>query len=106
MLLFGLKTNDFLFLGSSENPLKIIDNLQIINKKWRIYKSLKHKSAPQIDSFVLSELINLRQISIIKNEISKNINNSLAETISTTLANQIGYLAICVDQENTVIKSY
>ncbi|MFV5690308.1 chemotaxis protein CheB [Flavobacterium sp. ZT3R25] len=106
MLLFGLKTNGFLFLGSSENPLIIIDNLQIINKKWRIYKSLKDNRSPKTDMFVLPELINLRQITTIKNEISKNMNNSLTETINTTLANQIGYLAICVDQENTVIKSY
>ncbi|WP_264563462.1 chemotaxis protein CheB [Flavobacterium sp. N3904] len=106
MLLFGLKTNGFLFLGSSENPLVIIENLQIINKKWRVYKSLKEKRSPRIDTFALPELINFRQITTIKNDVSKSSNNTLTETINTTLANQIGYLAICVDQENTVIKSY
>jgi len=106
MLLFGLKTNGFLFLGSSENPLIIIDSLQTINKKWRIYKSLKDKRSPTIDSFALPELTNSRKTSIIKNDFSKSMNNSLTETINTTLANKIGYLAICVDQENTVIKSY
>lgn len=43
MLLFGLKTNGYLFLGSSENPLTIINSLEVIHKKWRIYKSLKNK---------------------------------------------------------------
>lgn len=107
MLLFGLKTNGFLFLGSSENPLTIIDNLQVIDKKWRIYKNLKNKRAVNFDTFALPEISNLRPSATLKNELSHSVgNSSLADTVHTALAKQLGYLAICVDQHNTVIKSY
>ena len=33
MLLFGLKMEGYLFLGSSENPMSIIQSLEVINKK-------------------------------------------------------------------------
>lgn len=106
MLLFGLKTNGFLFLGSSENPLTIIDNLEIIDKKWRIYKSLKDKRTVNFDTFALPDPITFRQSTAIKDDTSKNMNTSFTETINSLVANQIGYLAICVDIENTVVKSY
>lgn len=106
MLLFGLKTNGFLFLGSSENPLTIIDNLEVVNKKWKIYKSLKDKRTVNFDTFALPELTTLRQTATIKDDTSKSMNNTFTETINNLIANQIGYLAICVDVENTVIKSY
>ncbi len=51
MLLFGLRTNGYLFLGSSENPLTIIDSLQVVNKKWRIYKNIKSKRTVSFDTF-------------------------------------------------------
>jgi two-component system, chemotaxis family, CheB/CheR fusion protein len=106
MLLFGLKTNGFLFLGSSENPLTIIDNLEVVNKKWRIYKSLKDKRTLNFDTFALPEIITHRQETTTKDETYKNMNNAFVETVNSLIANQIGYLAICVDIENTVIKSY
>ncbi|MEO6174754.1 MAG: chemotaxis protein CheB [Flavobacterium circumlabens] len=106
MLLFGLKTNGFLFLGSSENPLTIIDNLEVVNKKWRIYKSLKDKRTVNFDTFALPELSTYRQTTAIKDDPSKNMNTTFTETVNSLIANYIGYLAICVDIENTVIKSY
>lgn len=106
MLLFGLKTNGFLFLGSSENPLTIIDNLEVIDKKWRIYKSLKDKRTVNFDTFALPEMITHRQTAAIKDDTSKNMNSTFTETVNNLIANQTGCLAICVDIENTVIKSY
>jgi two-component system CheB/CheR fusion protein len=107
MLLFGLKTSGYLFLGSSENPLSIISNLEVINKKWRIYKSLKNKREITFETFVLPEMLDARRPAAIASEDnSKIMNNFLTETINTALAQELNYLAICTDKEGTVIKSY
>ena len=107
MLLFGLKTNGYLFLGSSENPLSIIESLEIINKKSRIYKSLKNKRTTTFETFALPEMLNVVQKPTAKRDDSgKYLQNSLTENINTALAGAMNYLAICVDPENTVIKSY
>jgi two-component system CheB/CheR fusion protein len=107
MLLFGLKSNGYLFLGSSENPLTIIDNLETVHKKWRIYKSLKNKRTATFETFALPELLDVRRhSSISKDDNVKYLNNSITENVNTVLANTMNYLAICVNQENTVLKSY
>lgn len=107
MLLFGLKANGFLFLGSSENPLTIIDSLEIVDKKWRIYKSLKNKRSATFEAFALPEILEIRRSSSITREDTvKYLNNSLTENVNSVLAKTMDYLAICVDQENTVLKSY
>jgi two-component system CheB/CheR fusion protein len=107
MLLFGLKTNGYLFLGSSENPLSIISNLEVIDKKWRIYKNLKNKREGTLDAFVLPEMLDIRQPAAMATEDnSKAMNNFLTETINTALALEMDYLAICTDKDGTVVKSY
>lgn len=107
MLLFGLKSNGYLFLGSSENPLTIIDNLETVHKKWRIYKSLKNKRTATFETFALPELLDVRRhSSISKDDNVKYLNNSITENVNAVLANTMNYLAICVNQENTVLKSY
>ena len=106
MLLFGLRTDGYLFLGSSENPLVIIKNLQVINKKWRIYKNLKHKRKVSFDTFSLPELSDTKYTSSLKEDIVKSVNHSLSETAIAAMAKQMECLVICADNENTVIKSY
>jgi two-component system CheB/CheR fusion protein len=51
MMLFGLKKHGYLFLGSSENPMPIINNLEVIHKKWKIYKNLETKRSLSFDAF-------------------------------------------------------
>ena len=41
MLLFGLKSNGYLFLGPSENPIPIMENLELVHAKFKIYKNSK-----------------------------------------------------------------
>ncbi len=107
MLLFGLKTNGYLFLGSSENPLTIIDNLEIVDKKHRIYKSLKNKRTVTFETFALPEMLDVAQKASTNRENKvKYTNNSLTDNVNSALANTMDYLAVCVNQENKVIKSY
>lgn len=107
MLLFGLKTSGYLFLGTSENPLTIIDNLEVVHKKWRIYKSLKNKQSSTFETFSLPEMLDVRRgSSFDKEDTVKHMNNSITDSVNTALAESMNYLAICVDQESTVLKAY
>jgi two-component system CheB/CheR fusion protein len=108
MLLFGLKRDGYLFLGSSENPVPIIKNLEMVNKKWKIYKNIETKRTVSFDAFSFPELLDSkRSLSTISlADTSKNAVNSLADAINTSLANDLDYLAICVNEKNEVVKSY
>jgi len=106
MLLFGLRTQGYLFLGSSENPLPIVKSLEVVSKKWRIYKSLKNKRDVNFDTFVLPEMLDMSRpaASTEKNfTVNKNV---LADLINAQLALATDSVAICVNEQNEVIKSY
>lgn len=107
MLLFGLRTNGYLFLGSSENPLTIIENLEIVHKKYRLYKSIKDKRTATFGTFALPEMLDVGQkASVTKADSTRLLHSSLTDKINIALADAMDYLAICVDNENTVIKTY
>jgi two-component system CheB/CheR fusion protein len=108
MLLFGLKKGGYLFLGSSENPMPIIKNLEVTHKKWKIYKNLETKRAVSFDAFSMPEFLDTKPkpSSFSHEEASKNTNHSLAEAMHESLAKKLDYFTVCVDENNQVIKSY
>jgi two-component system CheB/CheR fusion protein len=108
MLLFGLKKGAYLFLGSSENPITIIQNLEVVNKKWKIYKNLESKRIINYDGFSLPRMLDIkdRRTGNSTGEIPKNINNFIAEAVNATLVKEMDILAICIDEENNVLKTY
>jgi two-component system, chemotaxis family, CheB/CheR fusion protein len=106
MLLFGLKKNGFLFLGSSENPLPIIENLEILNKDWKIYKNLETKRAVRFESYLLPDMLEKHTSSASREDITHSTNNTLAEAVNATLVEEMDYLAVCVDENNRVVKTY
>ncbi|MDB5149447.1 MAG: yycG 1 [Mucilaginibacter sp.] len=105
MMLFGLKKDGYLFLGSSESPMPIIKNLQVVHKKWKIYKNLETKRAISFEAFSMPDT---RQIpSRFSPGAVKNTNhNNLSEEINESLANKLDYLAVCIDEHNQVVRSY
>ena len=105
MLLFGIKMDGYLFLGSSENPLPIIQNLEVVNKKWKIYKNLETKRVVRFDAFSLPEL-KAKHIPSSRDESSQITNNNLAEAINETIVTEMDYLAVCIDENNHVVKTY
>jgi len=108
MLLFGLKKDGYLFLGSSENPTPIIKNLEVAHKKYKIYKNLETKRLLQFDAFSLPELVDPKRktSSFSYEDISQSTNNSQAEKMHTSLAEDLDYLAVCIDENNNVVRSY
>lgn len=108
MLLFGLKMDGYLFLGSSENPAPIIRNLEVVNKKWKIYRNLETKRAMSFDAFSFPELPDSKRAraAFAGEYPTYNADLTLAETMQESLAIGLGYLAVCVDEDNHVVKSY
>ncbi|MFD2145419.1 CheR family methyltransferase [Mucilaginibacter antarcticus] len=107
MMLFGLKMDGYLFLGSSENPMPIIKNLEVANKKWKIYKNLKTRREVSFDAFTLPELLDIKRTPVIQREENTlNTSNSVSEAMNFQLAHERDYLSVCIDENNLVVKSY
>ena len=107
MLLFGLKTDGYLFLGSSENPIPIMDSLAIENKKWKIYRNIETKQVPLFDVFSLPELLDKNTIAkSTKENLHQNTNNNLTEIINDALLKDLDYLAVCINKKSQVVKFY
>jgi two-component system CheB/CheR fusion protein len=108
MLLFGLKLDGYLLLGASESPMPIINNLEIVNKKWKIYKNLEAKRVLRFDSFLLPELLEVKHApsKFLRDDIAQKSTSPLAEAVNSTLIGDLDYLVVCVDENNVVIKTY
>ena len=106
MLLFGLKKDGYLFLGSSENPMPIIKNLEVAHKKYKIYKNLETKRLLQFDTFSLPDTVDSNRKTSVYEDPSKSSNNSEAEKMHISLAEDLDYLAVCIDESNQVVRSY
>jgi two-component system CheB/CheR fusion protein len=108
MMLFGLKKYGYLFLGSSENPMPIIKNLKVVHKKWKIYKNMETKRAVSFDAFSMPDSLDTKpKVSRISQEdTATNTNPTLAEAMHESLARELDYFAVCIDENNQVIKFY
>ena len=106
MLLFGLKKDGYLFLGTSENPMSIIKNLEVAHKKYKIYKNLETKRLLQFDTFSLPDTADLKRKTSAYEDTSQSSNHSEAEKMQVSLAEDLDYLAICIDESNKVLRSY
>ncbi len=107
MLLYGLKKDGYLFLGPSENPQPIIEDLEIANKKWKIYKATKPKHTLRFDAFsqpALAEIKSFTPHTFRAN--SENKNNTLAGLVNTSLMAELGYTLVCIDEYNQVVQTF
>ncbi len=108
MLLFGLKLDGYLFLGSSENPTPILKNLAVINNNWKIYKNIEKKQAVNFEGFFLPQMAGVKghQPGVLPAVPSKNTNHTMEEAVNATLVRDLEYLGICIDANNNVIRTY
>ena len=108
LLLFGLKMDGYLFLGTSESPMPIMNNLEVVDKKWKIYKNIKAKQAVTFDAFSMPDLQGVRHAAPLSSldESSKNTTQTVADAMLANLANEQDHLTVCIDEHNQVIKSY
>jgi two-component system CheB/CheR fusion protein len=108
MLQFGLKKNGYLILGSSENIIEKSPFIDEINKKWKVYKVLEARRNVNFDVFsppVLSETKIIPPI-FIKSKELQNRNDGLKEYLNETLIGELGYVGVCIDQNNFVVQTF
>lgn len=108
MLLFGLKQNGYLFLGSSESPVHIIQNLEVIHAKWKIYKNNQSKRLVSFDTFSVPDFVDFKHTPshLPAEAMSQIASINLAEVINDTLVSELDYLIVCIDENEQVVKSY
>jgi two-component system CheB/CheR fusion protein len=109
MLLFGLKMNGYLFLGSSENPVSILHNLKVIDKKWKIYENKENKRFVRFDAFTLPLVQPDKKITAAPysfEDLPNTFDKNLAEMVNQTIIQELDCLVVCVDEQNQVIKHY
>ncbi len=105
LLLFGLRKDGYLFLGSSENPVAISESLEIIDKKWRIYKNLETNRMVRFNAFSLPVLIDKNGGPKFQVQDNNSL-ETLAEVVSSTYLNELNHLLVCIDENNHVVKTY
>jgi two-component system CheB/CheR fusion protein len=111
MLLFGLKAEGHLFLGSSENPAPILDKLETVHKKYKIYKNLQIKQSIRFDSFTLPEATIIKHAGnpVLKvntaSTISK-MNFTIDEALNEDMAGVLDHLLVYIDENGQVVKTY
>jgi len=108
MMLFGLKKHGYLFLGSSESPTPIINNLEVIHKKWKIYKNLETKRSISFDAVSMPGHLDEKSkpVRFVQENTTASANQMFAEAMHESIAVSLNYLAVCIDGDNQVIKSY
>ncbi|MXV16683.1 CheR family methyltransferase [Hufsiella ginkgonis] len=106
MINFGLKKGGCLFLGSSESPLPILNNLEVVSKKWKIYKSLAQKHG-KFDSYILPDPININYSPSSSARVDPaKAAGEIDELMHNNLAAVMDYVAICIDENKQVLRSY
>lgn len=106
MLLFGLKHNGYLFLGSNETPVPIINSLEVISKKWRLYKNISEKRTITFDSFTIPEAMSSSNIIPVREYVGKSKLDGVSELLNDVFAREFDYLAVIIDENHQVLKSY
>ncbi|MCF0055012.1 chemotaxis protein CheB [Dyadobacter sp. CY356] len=108
MLLFGLRSNGYLFLGSSENPLPIMQSLRVISKKFKVYKNEGANHQVRFESFSLPEVSYKKHIDTPhpKEQNYKVPDRTLGDAVNETLMKDLGQLVICIDQNERILKFY
>ncbi|MCE7042890.1 chemotaxis protein CheB [Dyadobacter sp. CY312] len=108
MLLFGLRQHGYLFLGSSENPLPILQSLKVVSKRFKVYKNLDATRVVRFDSFSVPEVSykKLADIPHPQQQTSKVPDRTLGDAVNETLMKDLNQLVVCIDQNEKILKFY
>ena len=108
MLLFGLRGQGYLFLGSSENPLPIMESLKVISKKFKVYKNQGSHHPIRFESFSMPEVSykKLTDAPHAKEQIYKATDRTIGDAVNETVMRDLGQLVICIDQNERILKLY
>lgn len=108
MLLFGLRKQGYLFLGSSENPLPIMDSLKVISKKFKVYKNQGSHHPVRFDSYSMPATT-YKKLADAPHQIDqtyKAADRTVGDAVNETVMKDLGQLVICIDQNERILKLY
>ncbi|ANE52920.1 chemotaxis protein CheB [Flavisolibacter tropicus] len=101
---FALNAGGYLFLGPSEIPSVIKNNLDEVNGKWKVFRKIKDVSPYQGERFTSGYTVrSTRESKLDFGEKSRPKANVLAEDLQSILTDQFGFAAIYID-DNYEIK--
>lgn len=108
MLLFGVKKDGYLFLGPSENPMSILEQLDVINKKWKIYKVKELNRTVRFEGFSLPMLKDIKTMPPlpVPAEIKSSTADNLGDAVSKALLEELGHTVVCIDEHNHVVQTF
>ncbi|MEO8764389.1 MAG: chemotaxis protein CheB [Ginsengibacter sp.] len=108
MLHFGLKHHGYLFLGASETPNAIKTGLEVLSKKWKIYKNVGEKEVIRFDTFSLPALIDIKSLaSLTSHDTGRHYQkNNLSDSVNEAIVSELGFLLICINEKNNVVQTY
>ncbi len=106
-LLFGLRKDGYLFLGSSENPLPILQKLEVVHKKFKLFKNLETKRTVSFNAFSLPAPPDTKHANVaFRKEDLQDAGTALTEAVNESLITGLDYLVVCINEKNDVVKSY
>ncbi len=103
---FCLKQEGYLFLGPSESIGKLGENLQELNKQWKIYKNIK--PAQKLQYLTYTPPLFFKQGNKTMAEVKprkKNPQSHLDEAVSFALLHELNYAGVCVDDSLQIVKT-
>src|SRR6476659_7820308 len=103
---FGLKKDGYLFIGPGENANAINRGVEVVNKKWRVYKNIGTKEVIRFDAFSLPAMVDIKPATSSPNYRYRSQTNNLADSVNEVLVRELGYLLVCIDEKNNVIQTY
>ncbi|MGI8635180.1 MAG: CheR family methyltransferase, partial [Segetibacter sp.] len=106
MLLYGLKKDRYLFLGPSENPVSILDSLDIVDKKWKIYKNIKEKQPIRFDAYLEPALLDVKSKTPPLAVGQSTQKDAIADSVPSALMFELGYTMVCIDEHNQVVQTF
>ncbi|HEX8358175.1 MAG TPA: CheR family methyltransferase, partial [Segetibacter sp.] len=107
VLLYGLKRDGYLFLGPSENPFSIIDSLDTLDRRCKIYRAKKEKQAIRLETILHPTPGRINpitpQMSLPKIESKKNV---AGDALIQSLFEELNYSMVCVNDRNEVVQTF
>lgn len=99
---FALKTGGILFLGPGETPGDLLDEFQIVDKRWRIYRKRRDIRLPLHAQFQVGSTREVNRLFSGKREIPAGKDRALTGTFERLLAESMGP-SILVDDSYELI---
>ncbi|HEX6334220.1 MAG TPA: chemotaxis protein CheB [Flavisolibacter sp.] len=96
-LQFSLNTGGFLFLGPSEIPVSIQENLEEVNGKWKIYRKTGNDYRFTADKFPSTQAYKMQKESQ-PGMRDNSLRRSLADDFKNVLTQEYGFAAVYIDR--------